>query len=134
MLWRITIIVALAGMGAALGTRWVEDPLHRVILWGLWIWLLLESVEAFLSWNQHPWRAHVLAIWSLLKTQALAAMVLPMAFLLTGLGVSLIYTVVGRRSADDLWMLIGVLVILGAIAIATLAASKYSEKSPGRRS
>lgn len=130
---QITFVTALAGLSAVLGIRWIEDPLHRVILWGLLVWLLLESIEAVLFWNRHPWKPCVVATWLLLKDNGRAVLALPMAFLLTGMGIALIYTAVGRTPPDDYWMLIGILVIFGAIAIAMLAVPNHWETSQRRR-
>jgi apolipoprotein N-acyltransferase len=129
MLLRIAIAVALFGAAAALGAWWATDTFQRVLLWSLLIWLLFESIEAILSWDHHPWRSYAITLWSFLRDHASAALAVPLAFVLTGIGVALIYTVVGRRTENDIWMLIGILVILAAIAAVGLVIQPHRPRA-----
>lgn len=129
MLLRITIAVTLFGAIAALGGWWATDTLQRVILWGLLIWLLFESIEAILSWDHHPWRSYAITLRSFLRDHASVALIVPLTFLLTGIGVALIFTVIGRRTENAIWMLIGILVILAAVAAVGLVIQPHRPRA-----
>lgn len=129
MLSRIAIVAAFFGVGAALEIWWITDTLQRVVVWGLLIWLLFESIEAVLSWDRHPWRSPALTFWLFLRDHALEALVIPVAFLLTGIGVALIYTVVGRKTESGLWMFVGLFAILAAIVAVMLVTPPYRPRA-----
>lgn len=129
MLSRIILVAVLAGTGVTLGAWWAKDVLHRAALWALLVWLLFESIEAAQSWDCHPWRPYALTLWSSLRDRVSAVLVVPLAFVLTGIGVALIYRVVGNKTAGDLWMFIGLLAILAALIAIGLVTPSHRRRA-----
>ena len=82
--------LAIAAFGPLRGA-W-SDPLYRLVLWGLLIWLLFESIEAVLHWSRHPWVPRTAGLRGSLIRRALAGLNLLMAGTLAGLGLLMIFT------------------------------------------
>lgn len=109
-----------------------SEPLFRLVLWGLLVWISFEAVEAATSWSRHSPGPEVAALLATLLDRALIGLVLLVAFFLCVLGGDLLLrTLSGQGPAAGG---LGFIALAGGLAAFWLVArSRLREDAGGGR-
>jgi hypothetical protein len=121
----VTPALALAG---ALLTAWlIKDNGQRLVLWGLLLWLLIESTEAVRHWKVHPWRQRAAD----LSLYALVGLLQLFGLALAGFGALVFYRALHDGKGIEIAGLGAVIVIL-AIFMIWLGFKEVQHLRPNR--